>query len=294
MQLPTKNDCPLDGNCFKSGIVYQTVITTPSETFSYIGLTEGKFKTRYGNHKHSFKNPYKKTSTELAKRIWDLIDHSTPYQIAWKIADHGHAATEASKTCDLCTTEKLIILKNRTRTDITPLVCVSLYNEEILRYIKKRKLPINVIFVPGTKLRDILCSSRPLDKPGCSLPHCKICDLLEDDVNCNTSCPVYQITCGLCNELYIGESSRTLHDRLSEHLRCASNPNKPSYKEEALATHYREFHPGTSPSLSFKLLHTERNTIMRKIFEAYIISNLKPNINDKDECIDIKRFLNNA
>ena len=86
----------------------------------------------------------------------------------------------------------------------------------------------------------------------------------------------------------------TLHDRLSEHLRYASNPNKPCYKEEASATHYREFHPGTSPSLSFKLLHTKRNTIMRKIFEAYIISNLKPNINDKDECIDIKRFLINA
>ena len=115
-----KNDCPLDGNCLKSGIVYEAVITTPSETFSYIGLTEGKFKTRYSNHKHSFKNPSKKTSTELAKKIWDLKDHSTPYQIAWKIADHGHAATEASKTCDLCTTEKLLILKNRTRTDITP------------------------------------------------------------------------------------------------------------------------------------------------------------------------------
>ena len=165
---------------------------------------------------------------------------------------------------------------------------------EILRYIKKRKLPINVIFVPGTKLRDILCSSRPLDKPGCSLSHCKICDLLENDVNCNTSCPVYQITCGLCNELYIEESPRTLHDRLREHLRYASNSNKPSYKEEALATHYREFHSGTSPFLSFKLLHTERNTIMRKIFEAYIISNFKPNINDKDECIDIKRFLINV
>ena len=58
---------------------------------------------------------------------------------------------------------------------------------EILRYIQKRKLPINVIFIPGTKLHDILRSSRPLDKPGCSLPHCKICDLLEDDVICNIS-----------------------------------------------------------------------------------------------------------
>ena len=35
---------------------------------------------------------------------------------------------------------------------------------EVLRYIRKRKLPINVIFAPGNKLRDILCKSRPLDK----------------------------------------------------------------------------------------------------------------------------------
>ena len=107
---------------------------------------------------------------------------------------------------------------------------------EILRYINKCKLPINVILVPGTKLRNILCSSRPLDKPGCTLTHSKISDLLEDDVNCNFSCPVYKITCRLCNEVCIGESSRTLLDGLSEHLQYASNPNKPSYKEEALAT----------------------------------------------------------
>ena len=79
--------------------------------------------------------------------------------------------------------------------------------------------------------------------------------------------------------------------RLSKHLWYASNPNKPSNKEEALATYYHEFHPGTSPSLSFKLLHTKQNMIMQKIFEAYIISNLKPNINNKDECIDMYCYL---
>ena len=55
-----------------------------------------------------------------------------------------------------------------------------------------------------------------------------------------------------------------------------SQPNKASYKEQALATHYRECHPGMPPSLSFKLLHTEPNTIMRKIHEALIILNIKP------------------
>ena len=57
--------------------------------------------------------------------------------------------------------------------------------------------------------------------------------------------------------------------------------------------HYREKHPNLLPQLKFKLLHTERNTIMRKIYEAYVINYFKPEINDKDECISVKRFLVN-
>ena len=62
------------------------------------------------------------------------------------------------------------------------------------------------------------------------------------------------------------------------------------YLPASCATHYRECHSGMSPSLSFKLLHTESNTIMRMIHEALIISNIKPSMNDKNKCIDIKRF----
>ena len=36
---------------------------------------------------------------------------------------------------------------------------------EILRYIRKRKLPISVIFIPGKKLREMFCTSRPLVLP---------------------------------------------------------------------------------------------------------------------------------
>ena len=81
---------------------------------------------------------------------------------------------------------------------------------------------------PGNKLRDILCKSKPLDKLNCFQSNCKICELLEDNVKCMTSYPVYQITCKICREKYCGESSRTLHERLSEHLRYASQPNKAS------------------------------------------------------------------
>ena len=100
---------------------------------------------------------------------------------------------------------------------------------ETLRYIRRRQLPIHVIFTSGKKLRDIFCSSRPLDRPTCSSISCKICEHLEDNVNCRTTHPVYLITCLLCKNTYCGESSRSLNDRLSEHLRVryATNPEKP-------------------------------------------------------------------
>ena len=115
-----------------------------------------------------------------------------------------------------------------------------------------------------------------------------ILERLEDNVDCRTTHPVYKITCSLCNQVYCGESFRSLNERLSEHWRFASNPNKPSYRKEALAVHYREKHPNLLPQLKFKLLHIERNTIMRKIYEAYVINYFKPEINDKDECISVK------
>ena len=65
-------NCPLDGNCLKSAVIYQATVATednrPAET--YVGLTENSFKTRYSNHKSSFRDPNKRLSTELSKHIW--------------------------------------------------------------------------------------------------------------------------------------------------------------------------------------------------------------------------------
>ena len=121
--------------------------------------------------------------------------------------------------------------------------------------------------------------------------NCKICACLQDDVSCTAKHPVYLITCLLCQEQYVGESSRTLHDRLSEHLRFATSPDNKNYKDEALAVHYRQYHHGQIPQLSFKLLNSEPNTVSRKIIEAMHIQQLKPQLNDKDECISVNRFL---
>ena len=164
-------------------------------------------------------------------------------------------------------------------------------SKEIFAFIKKRKLPISVILTPGKKLKDLLCSLRPYDKPKCTTRNCKICACLVNYVNCTVQFPVYLITCLLYEETYVGESSRRLHDRLSEHLRFATSPDNRNYIDEAFAVHYRQCHHGQAPQLSFKLLKSESNTVSRKIIEAMYINQLKPEINDKEECISINRFL---
>ena len=157
-------------------------------------------------------------------------------------------------------------------------------SEQILKFVKNHNLPISIVFLPGKKLGELFCCSRPYDKKRCTLTSCMICPKLTEGTSYATMCPVYLITCKICQQQYVGESCRSVHDRLSEHLRYATNADSPSYKEEAMAIHHRQFHSGIAPDLSFKLIRTESNTILRKIYEAYFIFNLKPKMNDKEEC----------
>ena len=165
-------------------------------------------------------------------------------------------------------------------------------SHQILKFIKNKRLPITVVFLPGIKLKELFCASRPYDRRKCVSPNCLICPrLITDRVDCSKMAPIYRITCNICLQCYIGESSRSLHDRLSEHLRFANNPTCRSYKEEALAVHYNSLHPGQPAELKFELLGSESNTIIRKIKEAHYIFTLKPEINDKEECVLLQRFL---
>ena len=125
-------------------------------------------------------------------------------------------------------------------------------SDQIPKFIKNCELHIRVVFTPGKKLRHLFCCSRPYDKPVC-----QICSRLVEGKDCSIMCPIYQITCNLCNELFP-------HDRLGENLRFSTNPSNPSYKNEAFAAHYGQHPPGQTPDLTFKLMKTERNTILRK------------------------------
>ena len=106
-----KDLCPLDGACLTSNVIYEaTVTTTTGDTKTYIGMTEHEFKTRYNNHKLSFRDRKHSHSTVLSKHIWDLKDSNTDYQIHWRIIKRANVYRGNPSRCNLCLSEKLCIL----------------------------------------------------------------------------------------------------------------------------------------------------------------------------------------
>ena len=67
-----KDLCSLDGKCLKNNVIYEATGTASGTTSNYIGMTENDFKTRFNNHKLSFRNRNHSHDTVLSKYIWEL------------------------------------------------------------------------------------------------------------------------------------------------------------------------------------------------------------------------------
>ena len=107
-----KTTCPVPGECCRSQVVYQATIKhTNGGTSEYVGMTEPSFKKRYGNHKKSFKHEVYKSETALSKYVWDQGLNPTP-NVAWKFLKKCSVYQPGGKSCDLCLSEKVYIIKN--------------------------------------------------------------------------------------------------------------------------------------------------------------------------------------
>ena len=107
-----KNNCPLNGNCLQSSVVYQATVTRNDNNTSetYIGLTETDFKTRHRNHTASFRHAKHKNSTELSKHIWTLKNDNIDHSISWRVLSSSSPYNGSSKRCNLCLKEKFRII----------------------------------------------------------------------------------------------------------------------------------------------------------------------------------------
>ena len=105
-----KDTCPVPGKCCTQCVVYKAEITTANETVSYIGSTGGEFKTRFNGHTQSFRSEAKKSSTTLSQYVWDKQLNPSP-SIKWSFLKIAKPYTPGQRSCDVCLSEKLFIMK---------------------------------------------------------------------------------------------------------------------------------------------------------------------------------------
>ena len=250
-------------------------ITLHKESHHPLEIKEEVIKNYYRNAENvSSCETRKQESWEICDKLFKNNGYKNPQEVTKKKQKNRkkNKSNESQKVC-----LSLPYISNRV-------------SNIVKNFIKKKKLNIRVNFKPGKKLRELFCCSRPRDNRTCIKNKCNICSMMTNK-DCSLVGPIYQITCKLCSQIYIGETSRSANERLAEHLRYATKPNCKSYYGEALAEHYRTLHKDTVPRLEFEILDREMNTVRRKIKEAYYIMQKVPQINDKEECDMIKRFL---
>ena len=67
-----KVECPMEGKCQVNNVVYKYEVTRPLPKKVYLGLSEGEWKSRFYNHKLSFKHKRYFNNTTLSSYMWHL------------------------------------------------------------------------------------------------------------------------------------------------------------------------------------------------------------------------------
>ena len=83
-----KINCPLEGKCRESSIVYKACLLSGNAANNYYGCCETEFKTRFNNHNQSFKFRRKSNATELSKAFWQAKDAGKNPRIKRPIQPH--------------------------------------------------------------------------------------------------------------------------------------------------------------------------------------------------------------
>ena len=146
--------------------------------------------------------------------------------------------------------------------------CIS----KIKEAAKSLQIPVRVVTTPGKKLRDILTSSRPLDKKKCPNNNCRTCTALNNSGNCRDRNLVYECGYPECRQngigLYNGKTYRPIG-------------------ADGFTTHHQDGHP----NLELKVLQHTSTTVDRKIKEArFILKNKVPDLNNCDERIELRKY----
>ena len=114
-----KANCPLEGKCRESSIIYKATRKSNGIARHYYGCSETEFKTRFNNHKQlSLVHRHKRNATELSKAVRNAKDAKTNPNIECSIAAKTRPYQPGAKSCNLCLAEKLAILQSNPATTV--------------------------------------------------------------------------------------------------------------------------------------------------------------------------------
>ena len=101
--------CPVNGECLKSDLVYSCKVESANEVREYIGSTKNSFKVRWNAHNSDARYISKRTKTTLADYIWSLKEKNIVYSQSWKV----ELSTKVyCPEIGVCLSEKYWLLKN--------------------------------------------------------------------------------------------------------------------------------------------------------------------------------------
>ena len=152
--------------------------------------------------------------------------------------------------------------------------------------MKQAGLKIKVVEKAGTRVKDILTKSNPFRGNNCLDDECAVCQQYGGKGQCKQREVIYQLTCKGCEERYIGETARSLGERVQEHVRG---------KSSALHEHMQKKHEGQFQEIQVKILNRcPGDAMLRQVMESTYIKELKPEMNRKEEWTDNYRELKDA
>lgn len=149
-------------------------------------------------------------------------------------------------------------------------------NKKIMKLMKKCEINGNLVTKPNVTLEKFTRKKNlsPVDK--CV---CYICKEIGPKYTCGDRHLVYQYTCKICGEKYIGKSSRPFKIRHQEHKSSVKNKTVSS----ALAQHDRKHQISDIEDYSIQILSKKMNSRDITIEESKYIRERKPEINRKFE-----------
>ena len=108
---------------------------------------------------------------------------------------------------------------------------------EVKKIVKRNDMKVKVVEKMKSTLKSRLQRSNPFKTTGCRRLDCCICNQ-KLNVDCRTRGCVYEITCKDCLKVYIGQTGRSMYERMKEHLKAYEVRSDKS----VLWEHSKKFH----------------------------------------------------